>query len=97
MSGSCPRQVPNKTNRFGILGEFLSPGFNIDCQACAILPRMTITTLDTQVVTKADVKNLENNIKAYITRIEKELLVIKLMVGLVIVVNVIPFVKSFLG
>ena len=40
--------------------------------------------LDTQVATKAD-----------IARLERELLIVKWMIGLVIAVNVLPFLKSF--
>ncbi len=53
--------------------------------------------LDTQVATKGDVQNIQLVLKTEIQKIESELKVVKWIGGLIVVVEVIPVLKIFLG
>ncbi len=48
-----------------------------------------------QLATKADIAKLEQVTRGEISRLEKEIVVIKWMLGLVIVAVVIPLIKPF--
>ncbi len=48
------------------------------------------------MATKGDIRSLSDGVKAEITKLEKELLIIKWMLGLIIAIQVIPIPRSIL-
>lgn len=55
-----------------------------------------VSMTEADQATKGDVIRAETNLKASITKLEKEMMVMKWMIGLVLATTTIPLIKQFL-